>query len=154
MATNELGRSFGWDCKDRGSVLQQVWHYKDPSPLKSRWWRAWTFIKHVAHRQWCSLSAHEQQRNLLEFCLFELGFSSHLRYFHSHGDVTITGEGLQILTYSLHWWQFSIEGSLLCHLLWHGTSILIYNGHFEGPVTLIPVAERLAVEMILPVLTT
>ena len=32
----------------------------------------------------------------------EWSFSSQLRTFHSHGDVTIAGEGLQILTYARH----------------------------------------------------
>ena len=35
--------------------------------------------------------------------------------FHSIGDVTITGEGLQILTYTRHSWSLSSEGSLTCH---------------------------------------
>ena len=38
------------------------------------------------------------------------------------------------------------------HLLWQGTSI--YNGHLRGPVTLTTAAERLAVELSLPVLMT
>ena len=38
------------------------------------------------------------------------------------------------------------------HLLWHGASV--YNGHLRGPVTLTPIAERLAVELSLPVFTT
>ena len=38
------------------------------------------------------------------------------------------------------------------HLLWHGPTL--YNGHLRGPVTLTPVAERLAVELSLPVFTT
>ena len=38
------------------------------------------------------------------------------------------------------------------HLLWHGASL--YNGHLWGPVTLTPIAERLAVELTLPVFTT
>jgi hypothetical protein len=29
-----IGRSFGWDRKNRGPVSQQVWHDKDPSLLK------------------------------------------------------------------------------------------------------------------------
>ena len=29
-----LGRSFGWDRKNRGPMSQQVWHDKDPSLLK------------------------------------------------------------------------------------------------------------------------
>ena len=37
------------------------------------------------------------------------------RIFHSYGDVTITGEGLQILTYALHSWSSSSEGSFACH---------------------------------------
>ena len=35
--------------------------------------------------------------------------------FHSYKDVTITGEGLQILTYARHSWPFSREGSLACN---------------------------------------
>ena len=38
------------------------------------------------------------------------------------------------------------------HLLCHGASV--YNGHLWGSVTLTPVAERLAVELSLPVWTT
>ena len=38
-------------------------------------------------------------RNKIVF-LFIRGLSSHSRTFHSYGDVTITGEGLQILTYA------------------------------------------------------
>ena len=42
------------------------------------------------------------------------------------------------------WGFFSVP-----HLLWHGVSV--YNGHLRGLVT--PVAERLAVELLLPVFT-
>ena len=38
------------------------------------------------------------------------------------------------------------------HLLWHWPTL--YNGHLRGPVTLTPFAERLAVELSLPVFTT
>ena len=68
-----------------------------------------------------------------KFCLLVWDLSSHSRIFHSYGDVTVVGEGLQILTYARHSWPLSSEGSL-------------------GPVTLPPVAERLAVELSLPVL--
>ena len=44
------------------------------------------------------------------------------------------------------WGFFSLP-----HPLWHGASV--YNGHFRGPVTLTPIAERIAVELSLPVLT-
>ena len=73
------------------------------------------------------------------FCLF--GVLSHSRIFHSYGDVTIDGEGLQIFTYALHSWPSSREPSLL----WHGT--FVYNGYLRGPVTLTPISERLVVEL-------
>ena len=38
------------------------------------------------------------------------------------------------------------------HLLWHGASV--YNGYLRGPVTLTTFAERLAVELSLPVFPT
>ena len=79
---------------------------------------------------------------------FVWSFSSHSIFFHSFGDITIAGEGLQILTYARHLWRFF---SVL-HLRWHGASV--YNGHLRGPVTLTPNAERLAVELSLPVFTT
>ena len=55
-------------------------------------------------------------------------------------DVTMTGEGLQILTYARHLWAFSSEGSLACHTYRK-------TGHLRGPLTLIPTADRLAVLM-------
>ena len=46
-----------------------------------------------------------RKTNLI-FCsfvsLFVWGFSSHSRIFHPYGDITIVGEGLQILTYARH----------------------------------------------------
>ena len=45
------------------------------------------------------------------------------------------------------WGFFSVS-----HLLWHGASV--YNGHPRGSVTLTTIAERLAVELSLPVFTT
>ena len=45
-------------------------------------------------------------------CLFVcLRFSFISRIFHSFGDVTITGERLQILIFSRHLWPLSSEGS-------------------------------------------
>ena len=41
--------------------------------------------------------------------------SSHSRIFHSFGNVTIAGEGLQIVTYARQLWPLSSEGSLTCH---------------------------------------
>ena len=45
-------------------------------------------------------------------CLFVC--STHSRIFHSFGDATITGEGLQILTHARHLRPLSSEGSLAC----------------------------------------
>ena len=66
--------------------------------------------------------------------------------FHLFGDLTITGEGLQILTYARHSWLLSSESFFsVSHLLCHGESV--YNGHRRGPVTRTPITERLAVEL-------
>ena len=45
------------------------------------------------------------------FCLFVWSFYSHLRIFHSNGDVIIADEGLQIARHSAQ----SNVGSLACH---------------------------------------
>ena len=47
-------------------------------------------------------------------CLFIWSLSFHSRIFHSYGEVTIAGEGLQILTYARYSWPLSSEGSLAC----------------------------------------
>ena len=52
---------------------------------------------------------------LLSFCFFVKGFTSHSRIFNSYGNVTITSEGAQILTFARHAWPLSFEGSLACH---------------------------------------
>ena len=74
---------------------------------------------------------------------------SPLLIFHSYGDVTNTGEGLHILTYTPALMAIE-QGGLFNILLWHWCTI--YNGHLRGLVTLTPVAERLADELSLPVL--
>ena len=48
-------------------------------------------------------------------CLILWSLSSHSRIFHSYVDITIAGEGLQILTYARLSWSLSSEGSLTCH---------------------------------------
>ena len=47
--------------------------------------------------------------------MFVWGLSSHSGNVHSYGDVTITDEGLQILTYAWQSSPLSSEGSLACH---------------------------------------
>ena len=51
--------------------------------------------------------------NCLFACLF--WFSSHLRIFHSYGEVIITSEGVQILIYARYSWPLTSEGFLVCH---------------------------------------
>ena len=74
--------------------------------------------------------------------LFVCGFTS-----HSFGDVTIIGEGLQL------WPMLATHNDSFRAIPTVGQTIL-YIGHLREPVTLIPVAERLAVELSLSVLTT
>ena len=49
-------------------------------------------------------------------------------------------------------YNFWVKVFNMPHLLCHGQTL--YNGYLREPVTLTPVAERLAVELPLPVLTT
>ena len=49
------------------------------------------------------------------FCFWFFDWSSHWGIFKSYGDVTIAGEGLQILTHVRHSWPLSSEGSLACN---------------------------------------
>ena len=49
------------------------------------------------------------------FCFFVWSFPFLSRIFHLHRDATISGEGLQILTYTGLSWSLSSEGPLPCH---------------------------------------
>ena len=51
----------------------------------------------------------------IDILLFVLVFIVPLENFHSYGDVTITGEGPQILTYAQHSGSLSSEVSLTSH---------------------------------------
>ena len=55
------------------------------------------------------------QINSLFFCFVYLFVWGYSKIIHSHGEVTTTGEGLQILTYARHSWALNSEGSLACH---------------------------------------
>ena len=59
------------------------------------------------------MSIHEQGGS---FVLFVWGLLSASRISYSYGDVTITGEGLQILTRHAHLWPWSSEDSLACSI--------------------------------------
>ena len=72
------------------------------------------------------------------FCLFEV-FASHSNMFQSYDEVTITGRGFQILTYTWHSWP--LRDFSVLYVLWHGASV--YNCHLRGTMTITTVAERL-----------
>ena len=84
-------------------------------------------------------------------CLF-FSLSSHPRLFHSYGDVTIACEGLQILNYTRHSWPLSREGSFKCHT--HCDTGLPFIMVISEDPWNTPVAERLVVNLSLPVFTT
>ena len=54
--------------------------------------------------------------------------------FHLYGDVTFTGEGLQMLTYAWHLWPLSREGSLVCHTYCDmGIRLILLRQGYEHP---------------------
>ena len=65
---------------------------------------------------------------LFTWRLFDWGFSSNSRIFCSYGNVTIGGEGLQILNCARKSWSLKTEGDLACHKycdMWHPFIIFI-----------------------------
>ena len=81
------------------------------------------FVKMTTESFWKEISVEYLIRkwplrlwnSCLFVCLFFWHFSSHSRIFHSYGDINMTGEGLQILTYAQHLLLLISEGSLTCH---------------------------------------
>ena len=66
----------------------------DIGPKKSDRLQKYTKILHVMVKANNCFCFHNY------VCLFDCGFSTQSRIFHSYGDVILTGEGLQILTYT------------------------------------------------------
>ena len=127
-------------CVDEGVSLQKIW-----------------IFFHLIYVFFHILYDNIIWSSLLLVCLFVclFGVLRPTREFFTHfWDVTITGKGLQILTYARHLWSMSNEDPFraIHVLLWHGSSV--YNGHLREPVTLTPVANCLAVELSVPVLKT
>ena len=63
-------------------------------------------VIHISKTIKCDrIEDHGELKMTINYCLFCFlflwGFSFHSRIFYSYGDVTITGEGLQILTYTV-----------------------------------------------------
>ena len=89
------------------------------------------------------------------FCLFG-GYVPLENFLHSYGGVTITGERLQILSYTRHSLPLSSEGSLARHTCCDTGHPFkghlrgpVYNGGLGRPMRLTPVAQ-----LSLTVLTT
>ena len=87
-----------------------------------------TGAEHSQNVHW-HLSFYEW--NILD--LFVLGFASHSKFFHSFVEVTITGKGLQILTYARHLWPLSSEFFNVPHILWRGSTLYYGQLIFEDP---------------------
>ena len=71
-------------------------------------------VKTSRNRSLC-MQKQNHQYVCLFVCLFVLSLSSNSKIFHPYGDVTISGEGLQIMTYARHSWPLRIEISWACH---------------------------------------
>ena len=96
---------------------------KDKNPKLCFQWKIYIFIDYL---------------NIIMFvcfvCLFVVFCPARKFFIHAYGDVSITGEGLQILTYAQHSWPLSSKGSLACHTYCH-TGASVYDGHLRQPVT-------------------
>ena len=108
--------------------------------------------KYGSQRYFSQLSGYRYQYQWVENVSFVcLGSSTHSWNFHSYRDITMTSERLQIFTYARHFRPLSSEGSLACHTYCDTGH---FNGHLRGHMTLPTIAERLAMELSLPVFTT
>ena len=54
-------------------------------------------------------------KSIMFVSFFVWGLISNSRMFYSHVDISITGERIQLLTYTLNSWPLSSEGSLTCY---------------------------------------
>ena len=85
--------------------FSQIWHKASLGELNLSLCK---IIKSPVPFQRISVNISCKERFFLSVCL---GFFVHSRIFHSYEDVTIAGEGLQILTYARYSWPLSSEGS-------------------------------------------
>ena len=98
------------DVKKYSTV--KVW-YKAAGPNLIRKCWLWHYIKMTTREDYENerISNSKSQNSVWFF--FSLSFLS--KPFQSYGDVTIAGEGLQILTYARNSWPLISKGSLTCH---------------------------------------
>ena len=90
------------------------------------------------------------------FCLFAcmFRFFRFSRIFHSSGDVTITDELLQIMTYARYSWPLNSERSLTCHTYYDTGNPSKWLSPRTRDTYTWPVSEPLAVKLSLPVKKT
>ena len=97
---------------------------------------------------WCTFLFVPMVTIFFCFVLF-WSLSFHSRIVHSYIYVTITGDGLQIVT------MLSTHGHWAVRVFQRATPTVrsVNNGHLRGPVTLTHIPECLSEELSLPVLT-
>ena len=122
MGKNGSAEGVFWRNFNGNKVWKTTAEVEDRELQMQRWSELHRMWKNIADSLYKTL-----HQNVKEILCFDFACLSHSRIFHSYGDVTTTGEGLQILTYARHLWPLSSEDSL--HLLWRGASV--YNGHLS-----------------------
>ena len=132
MGTNRSTVGLFWRNFKGNKVWKTTAEVKDSELQMQGWSELHRMWKNIADSLYKTL--HQNVKVILclfWFCLFKVYRPT--REFFTHME-TITGDGLQILTYARHSWPLSSEDSL--QLLWRGASV--YNGHLRGPVILTP----------------
>lgn len=126
-------------------MANQIWSVK----LRRAKWRHVQITQQPNARKWGQNSFQPYDFTYYMFIkptfdfLVVGGLSSYTRMFHSYGEVTITREGLDILTYARHWLTLNSESSLACHICCDmGHS---FTRSYPMAFTCTPVAVRLAV---------
>jgi hypothetical protein len=92
------------------------------------------------------LSTYGFQKWLIDWLII-YGFTSRSRIFHLYGDVTIAGEGLQILGLCSALRAFEQRGIFIVpHLLWHGVSV--FRSHPKDRPIQSPLTARMGMQRI------
>ena len=99
------------------------------------------------NNEWICKNLQKMLKSFFYFdCSFVWGLSSHLKNFTYMDTSPLTGKSCKIWSKLGTHGYWAVRGFFsVPYLLWHGISV--NNGHFQGPVTLTPNAERLAMEL-------
>ena len=111
------------------------------------------FTNHCIDTIWDKTS---NENHLATVCLFVFShfFTPLENFFYLYVEVTTTGEGLKIMTFTRHSWPLSSEGSLSCHT-YCDTALPFKMVISEDPwYSYLLLSECLAVELSQLVLTT